>query len=118
MPTYPECEKMAAIQEKSQTIGEFLEWLQSGEVFQNLPLKRPIFLAAYDVEIHDRHGEVLPEDEWELGDEIVRYSYNTERLLAEFFGIDLDKVEQEKQAMLEELRNEQRSQRRTDEVHH
>ena len=28
---YPECDKLAAIHEQSQAIGEFLEWLQSGQ---------------------------------------------------------------------------------------
>jgi hypothetical protein len=29
MNTYPECEKMALVKDKSQIAGEFLEWLQS-----------------------------------------------------------------------------------------
>ena len=104
MVATPECDKMAAVREKSQAIGDFLEWLQSGEPFQNLPFKRSIFLAAYEVEAEDSDGEMLPEDEWCTGDTLLPYAYNTERLLAQFFGIDLDKVEQERRAMLEEIR--------------
>lgn len=101
----PECDKMLAVKEKSQAIGEFLEWLQSGEVEQNLPMKRSIFLAAYRVKCEDRHGEMLDEEDWTLSDVYIDpFMYNTERLLAEFFGIDLEKAEKEKRALLEEIR--------------
>lgn len=104
MTDYPECDKLAAIQEKSQNIGEFLEWLQSGEVSQNLPIKRSIFLASYDVVCEDGQGKMLHEDDWELGDRMMPFAYSTDRLLANFFGIDLDKVDKEKRAMLEEIK--------------
>ena len=105
MVATPECDKMLAVQEKSQAIGEFLEWLQSGEVEQNLPMKRSIFLAAYRVKCEDRHGEMLEEGDWTLSDVYIDpYTYSTERLLAEFFGIDLEKAEKEKRALLEEMR--------------
>lgn len=80
MNEYPECEKMAAIREKSQGIGEFLDWLS----------ERGIILASYYEEagLSPRHT-------------------NIEQLLAEYFNIDLNKVEKEKQAMLAELREKQ-----------
>lgn len=104
MVATPECDKMQAAQEKSQAIGDFLGWLQSGVVKQNLPMERSIFLAAYHVDCEDRDGETLPEDEWEIGDTLLPYAYSTERLLAEYFGIDLAKAEQEKRAILKEMR--------------
>jgi hypothetical protein len=36
--------------------------------------------------------------------ELVPIHYDVQKLLAEFFGIDLDKLEQEKRTMLDELR--------------
>ena len=105
---YPECDKMLAAKECSQVIGEFLEWLQSGEADPTV-LKRPVHLAALGVETtywdELAHEECdLPEDEWETTDELRPFQYTTEELLAKFFGIDLAKVEKEKCAMLEEQR--------------
>ena len=74
---YLEHEKLQKIQEQSQLCGEFLEWL-SGQ------------------------GYVLAR--W--GEDDLLYSVRAPRdkLLAEFFEIDLDKLEQEKQQLLEEQR--------------
>jgi hypothetical protein len=80
---YPECEKMVAIKDKSQAIGEFLEWLQN--------IKEMTICQLID-----------GEDEMEYSPTYL----NTEKLLAEFFNIDLDKVEEEKRQMLKELRKD------------
>jgi hypothetical protein len=78
---HPECDKLLAVKERSQAIGEFLEWL-TGE--------KGVVLATW-----------FPPGRLESG------GYRIEKLLAEFFEIDLDKVEQEKRVMLEELREKQ-----------
>lgn len=93
-----ECERMVAVKDKSQAIGQFLEWLQE---------EKGVHLAEYH-----RHTRACLDHEAHLvcgllEDHSVRWSYSIERLLAEYFNIDLDKVEQEKQAMLEEIRNAQ-----------
>ena len=75
---YPECEKVKSVQPKSQAIGEFLDWL--GE--------KGIHLAK-----------------WGDDDKLWPFNKNKEELLAEYFEIDLNKVEQEKRQMLEEIRN-------------
>jgi hypothetical protein len=82
MGEYPECEKMALITDKSQVIGEFMDWLLGRYV-----------LCQYK---HPLHGD------WP-----VPQNVNIQKLLAEFFEIDLDKVDAEKKAMLEELRKAQ-----------
>jgi hypothetical protein len=74
---YPEHAKLAEVTDRSQTIGEFLEWL--GDMHQ-------IRLAKY------------------LKDDLVLLNIPVQDLLAMFFGIDLKKLEAEKRAMLEELR--------------
>jgi hypothetical protein len=61
-----ECDKLHAIKDQSQVIGEFLDWLE------------------------DEHEVFLPK--------------SVTNLLAEYFDIDLEKVEQEKLAILEDLR--------------
>lgn len=77
--SYPECEKAALIRDKSQVCGEFLEWLQ---------------------------GEGFVIAKWQRGqqDTLRAASLNMEKTLADFFGIDLDKIETEKRAMLEDMR--------------
>lgn len=75
-PETPECEKMAKARERgSQAIGEFLEWLQ---------------------------GEGYQIGEW--GDEEMYPVHKSpEQWIADFFGIDLAKVEQECRLILARL---------------
>ena len=82
MNEYPECEKMAAIQDKSQVIGEFIEWMRSEQEFE---------ICTYS----DYSREYVPS------------SMSIEILLAKFFNIDLNKVEEEKRQILKQLRSKQ-----------
>ena len=77
---YPEHEKLKEIQEQYQICGEFLEWL-------------------------NEEFEILSTGGGEL-DEYYPCHLSREKLLAQFFNIDLDKLEQEKRKMLDELRKE------------
>ncbi len=94
---YPEHERMHKIKDKSQAIGEFLEWL-SGQ---------GLFIAT-----HHTHNAQLCRDEdgdmvCELNeDSIYRHYESIEKILARHFNIDLDKIEAEKQAMLDALRRD------------
>ena len=72
---YPEHEKLKEVQEQSQVIGEFLE----SSVY---------VLATWDEETGD----------------LERADTSTERILADYFGIDLVKLEEEKRQMLTFLR--------------
>jgi len=65
----PECDKLHAIADKSQVVGEFIEW------------------------VREKHGVHMPK--------------SIDDLLADFFEIDQNKVEQEKRAILESLRKRQ-----------
>jgi hypothetical protein len=78
MTNYPEHEKLSAVKDKSQAIGEFLD----------------IFLP--------RQGIVLMEHT-EYGDYVPTHRSITS-LLAEFFDIDQAKLDAEKEAMLDALR--------------
>lgn len=78
MANYPEHEKMRKISDQSQAVGDFLEWVRS---------EKGWFLAQRD----DETKRIWPA------------SYSTVQLLAEFFEIDLDKIEDEKRAMLASL---------------
>lgn len=116
---YPEHVKLAAIADKSQAIGEFLEYLSStglhlqywyeGEVEKLCPgwnlydcRQGQSFNGRCDIGVCKRcngSGKVMvSEHGW------VSNNKTADKMLAEFFGIDLVKLEQEKRAMLEKMR--------------
>ena len=89
-PPCPECEKLLAVSEKSNEIGEFLDWM-----FR----ETDYVLAKWC------------EEECEDGQDYYRVHLSDgmiNDILAEFFHIDLDKVEQERKALLEWVREEQK----------
>ena len=73
---YPEHEKQSKIIDKSQVVGEFLEWLEQEGMFVG---------------------------EWSEGERYITDG-GTNKLLARYFDIDLDKIDDEKRQMIEELR--------------
>jgi len=77
MSDYPEHEKLTKVADKSQAIGEFLEWCSA---------EKGISLANYS----DYREDGMP----------VPFR----PLLAEFFEIDENVLEQEKRAMLDAMR--------------
>ena len=84
MSTYPECDKMVKVNEQSQTIGEFIDWLGQDRgmyLVARCTVKECSKTACVE-------GYVPPIND----------------LLAKFFDIDLSKVEEEKKAMLSEIR--------------
>lgn len=90
----PEHEKLHAIKDKSQAIGEFVEWLGS----------EGIVLARYHA-----HDENCLNEHGRLGCGMSRERLYPEHLairkmLAHYFGIDEDRLEAEKRAMLDEIR--------------
>jgi hypothetical protein len=81
MSDYPMHEKLAQVQEKSQAIGEFLEFLNISKKF---------WLCQVGGEEGNHY--------------FFPASYDEQRLIGEFFGIDIDKLEEEKKSMLKTLR--------------
>ncbi len=81
---YPEHEKLTAIQEKSQLLGEFLEWARSN---------------GYDFCQMTTQEEGSP---WERV-EYQPYRKSVDQILAEFYEIDLRKLEEEKREILASL---------------
>jgi len=77
---YQEHEKLSKVSKESQAIGEFLDWLQTEK--------------GYTVGEYNKFDELRP----------VRF--NIQDILAEFYSIDLNKLEAEKRAMLDLLRKE------------
>lgn len=88
---YPEHEKLQAVVDKSQAIGTFIEWLQD---------VKKLHLAKWtDIE----HEDIVT-DEIHIVQELCLEPLDINKTLAEYFEIDLNKLEQEKRDMLEELR--------------
>lgn len=76
---YLEHGKLEKIKDESQVIGEFLEWLRSEKGW----------------------SICKPYKNTDLFEPTI---FSTEKLLAEYFGIDLDRLDDEKRTMIEELR--------------
>jgi len=102
-----ECDKMLKVKDKSQTIGEFLEWLREKKnvsfCILGSNLNEKLLDRVYDEE--DSFNEENYEEGEYRGDEFYPTNFSTEKLLAEFFEIDLEKVETEKREMLDKIRN-------------
>lgn len=118
-PKYPEHEKLDAVQEKSQAIGEFIEWLSYRK--ENFKAKNPANHGGIHLAQHalmttktksasmtepDAPDEVIPlkRKDWYRSDRMYYCHIQIQDLLAEFFGIDPVKLEKEKRQMLDALR--------------
>jgi hypothetical protein len=92
---YPEHDKLELVREKSQTIGEFLDWLQN---------EQAVVLTK-----EHQHSEFCCEE----GDLVCGVERNSlvpvvstiPKWLARYFDIDEEKLEAEKRQMLDELRS-------------
>lgn len=72
---------------QSELLGKFYDWLTE----QGIVLAK---WGGYDYESETYHDDILS-----------LYSVHPEKLFADFFGLDLNKIEAERRAILEELRN-------------
>lgn len=122
---YPECEKLHAVHETSNAIGDFLEWLGAQDIFLAERQLRVVCewtsfqtvggqfryrcdegrIINYmgedsgECENCDGEGSVEAEDP-----SLVLRMERIEDMLARYFEIDMAKVDRERRAMLEEIR--------------
>jgi hypothetical protein len=92
----PECDKLLEAQEKSLLLSEFVDWLkENGYAICERASNEP------DAVMDSLKGEDPRESYawWRLP------RIPTEAIFAKFFGIDLAKVEEERRAILEDLKN-------------
>lgn len=106
--SYPEHDKLTAISALSQAIHDFLEWASADK---GLHLAYWSCLDGYDEResiYHRDEGHRLPmhgDEGHECAMDTLHPSLVTDQsLLADHFGIDLAKIEEEKRAMLDWLR--------------
>lgn len=123
-----ESAKLVAVADDSHKLGEFLDWLQE----QGIHLaewQEPTDTCGWEDMRHDYltgkprkrcvNGQLVGPDDEPLGvacescsgtgqitlsERLITLPWNPTALLARYFNIDLDKVEQERRAMLEALR--------------
>jgi len=94
-----EVEKIREVKEQSQAIGNFIEEFLRG---------KGIFLAKYHK--HTKECYVFGKKKFKIpqcginSEQPISMHYNIEKLLAEYFKIDLNKAEEEKRKILEDLR--------------
>lgn len=86
--TNPEHAKLHAIKDQSQKLGEFIEWL------------------------HEQGMEICVCEQYDHNHEYFPIYKSIEQLLADYFEIDLDKLEEEKRSMIEQLRRANDGQQR------
>jgi len=90
-----EHDKLRLVADKSQACGELLDWLVSS-------FRKGLTLAKYH-----RHDDRCDQDgERRCGlrqDELIPVPFSIKSLLAEFFGIDESKLEDEKRAILADI---------------
>lgn len=84
----PTLDKMLKIQDQSQLCGEFLDWLLSKYNMFDRKMKR----ESPFVDVMASPGDYI----------------NEEKLLAEFFDIDLDEANKEKEMLLQSERNKRK----------
>lgn len=124
-----ECDKIFEVKEKSQAIGEFLEWLGSkGIMLAKEAYEDPekqyscdacdgtgrvdmfcgIPVSGDSVACRACNGEGNRKGRGRL-ENLIPLTHTTENLLADFFEIDLKKVEIEKREILKQLRKANKS---------
>lgn len=82
MSEYPEHNKLDKVKQQSQAAGEFVEWLTD--------VKKYVIATHINID--------------GVGDRLSQVHINITSLLAEFYGVDLNALEQEKQQMLKLIR--------------
>jgi hypothetical protein len=88
MSQYPEHDKLQTVSDKSQVIGEFIEWLTSEK----------IELCKWQESRNDEHA-FTPSG-------FYTWLASTEEILAKYFNINTQKLETEKRQMLAELQKQ------------
>ena len=100
MKTYPEHEKLMKVNDKSQELGLFLTHLKNiGLVFVE---------ESHDADCRslDENGDLTEDWRCNCNRPLIRKHWEEIRVLAEYFGIDYDELQEEKHQMWEEIRNE------------
>lgn len=95
-PPTPELDKMLAVKDKSQVIGEFLDWLRNEGVLLTT-------CHSHTAECEDDEGRICGLNDYEHEE----LTLSIEQLLAKYFEINLRTIERERAMLLEHTRKGQ-----------
>lgn len=102
---FTEHEKMKALGDRKDEIQSFIDWLFDDQEFTLAVWGRPRYRHCWDRDDLENTARMYQPDE---GGHPIAQKFRgrgfREKLMAEYFGIDLDKISDEKDAMLEEIR--------------
>lgn len=103
---YPEHEKMAKVTADSHRLGEFIDWMEAkGYLFAQ-------WMEADTYRVRDpESGELKDRSE----ERLVPVHKTINEWLAAFYEIDLNKIEEEKRQMLDDIRQANETARAIDE---
>jgi len=93
-PECPECDKLHFVKDKSQMIGSFLDWLFSNG---------NTLCKWEDQRYYDKDGNLSEKLHWNgqsLPEGYYPIRYSIENLLAEYFEINMDKVNKEREQLM------------------
>jgi hypothetical protein len=104
-PATPELEKLAAVSDESQKLGAFLDWCASqgwklGE-WKSYPCRE---CDGCEDALEEKE-DITPDDCEEPSELMFPINTGIEKLLAQYFSIDLNKVEEERRALLAHIRS-------------
>jgi hypothetical protein len=93
-PECPECDKLHSVKDESQIIGNFLDWLFSNG---------KVLCKWEDTKYYDKNGNLTDKYNRDGYSDLEGY-YPTrdsiENLLAEYFEVNMDKVNKEREELL------------------
>ena len=112
-PKTPTLDKLSRVSKESQRIGDFLEWLKEQgielcsihECGKDCSKRRCEHFEQYVPAVVRSQEEKVAE---RLAGQALKTARTTEAVLATYFGIDLDKVEEERRALLDYVREQQK----------
>ncbi len=103
MSDYPEHDKLSAISDKSQAIGEFLDWLMYGGLDESAHHPGQVRKESFgSIELAFRRHRKYHKEE-ERDHDLTPLNWPVKHILAAYFEIDSDKIEAEKRAMLDAI---------------
>lgn len=101
-PRYPEHEKMAEVKEDSHRLGAFIDWLQGQGIGFAHWVESDFSTRTHDEATEHTHKRVNHEDR------LVPIHRTINEWLSLYYAIDLQKIEDEKEQMLAEIRRANR----------
>ena len=114
---YPEHEKLQALKTERAIVQQFLDWLDEDrgahpqvvyddDGIEVARIPKAWVIAMYPTITHGRKGTLNGKASWYESDNLMLAPPNTAGIIGMFLGIDPQRLEEEKRAMLAEMRKE------------